>query len=182
MARSYDPKYHNREVLIKGISQFVKETKAEIVMKLKEVARRMVDFVEGNFTPIPPYRPGGNDDFPVWEGQMRDSTGVGLYVDGRTEYYMPTPKRDGPQHSNNYAGEIWGHEMLQQAITDMASKLPTGIWIVLFSAVPYAYKVNTIGSPRFRGIDYFEKTVDEMTSLILSSITPGTPSMFGFNV
>ena len=163
---------HNRAVAKASVEEYLKKVKANIVAKLREVAKMMVDWIDGKFEPIPPYTPGGNDNFPVWFGDMHDATGVGLYVDGRTEYFMPWVSRIAPQSSTNYNGEIWGHEMLQQAITNTASKFPKGIWIILFSAVPYAEKVNVFGSPLGRGIRFFDKSTQELTALILSQMQP----------
>lgn len=163
---------HNQAVANKSIEQYLKKVKADIVVRLREVAKMMVDWIDGKFEPIPPYTPGGNNDFPVWFGDLHDATGVGLYMDGRIEYFMPPKKRILPQRSENYTGEIWGHEMLQQAITNTSSKFPKGIWIVLFSAVPYAETINVWGSPLNRGIGFFDKSISELTLLILTQMKP----------
>lgn len=174
---------HNMQVVSNGMNLFVAEKKAEIVTKLRAVAKTMVDWIEGQFTPIPPYEPGGNNDFPVWRGHLNDATGIGLYVDGRTEYFMPTSMGIKYQTSEKMPGvKIYGTPFLNQAITDTASRFPEGIWMVLFSAVPYAEDVNTFGSPLGRGVGFFDKSVHEMTSLLLSSLTPGTPPIFSFNI
>lgn len=174
---------HNIKVVANGINLFVAEKKAEVIAKLRAVASMMLAWIEGQFVPMPPYEPGGNSEFPVWRGHLNDATGVGLYVDGRTDYFMPVTREIKHQTSGKMPGvKIYGTQFLRQAITDTASRLPSGIWIVLFSAVPYAEDVNQWGSPIGRGMGFFDKSVSEMTNLLLSNLTPGTPPVFGFNI
>lgn len=163
---------HNRAVISNDIEQYLKKVKDYIITKMREVATTMVNWIDGKFAPVPPYAPGGNSEFPVWWGHLADSTGVGLYIDGRTEYFVPTAIGIKYQKSTNYASQIFGAPMLQQAITNTAAKFPKGIWIILFSAVPYAEKINIFGSPIGRGIGFFDKSIQELTALILSRIQP----------
>ena len=58
---------------------------------------------------------------------------------------MPTKsatrlQKSGFHYRNEYG--IDGSDYLKQALADASSDFSTGIWIVLFSAVPYAYFLN----------------------------------------
>lgn len=160
----------NQQIVYEGIKSFLSERRRELFIKLREVATLLVRFIDGSFTPAPPFEPGGNDSFPVWRGHLADSTGVGLYVDGRTEYYLPTKIGIKFQTSRGFAGPIYGSQLLYRAITEGAAKFPKGVWIVLFSSVPYARRINTQGSKIGRGIGFFDKTKEQLLMTILSSI------------
>jgi hypothetical protein len=141
--------------------------KPALTAMLAKVADIMVDAVQDAFKPIPPYRPigGGNAEFPVWMGHMRDSTGVGIYNEGVLIAYRPNPMSQWHTEAATEANtqkygstkSIIGEQYLQQALNDGLTKYHSGIWIVLFSAVPYAAKINAMGSSWGRGQGYFDK-------------------------
>lgn len=150
---------HNQSIIKSKLQTFLNEKRKVLVSMLRAEGESVSMSSDRNFSPCPPYqsKEAGTDNYPVWNAQMRDSTGAGLYIDGRTEYFMPPPKGAGHQSSDNYPHPIFGHEMLEEAITQRASQLPIGIHLVLFSAVPYAEKVNKEGSPWGRGSGYFDR-------------------------
>ncbi len=144
--------------------------KPKLVDMLRQVAQRMVDIVDGVFTPMPPYesRSAGNARFPVWRGHMHDATGVAIYDDGVTVSFLPTKKAIKKQ---NYMGKrIVGSEELRNAINEGATKFSKGLWIVLFSGVPYGYEVNDSGSPWGRGKGYFDTLSDDFFKDILMGL------------
>lgn len=164
---------HNRSLAKSKLQTFLNEKRKQLVSQLRANADAMVMQVDRGFSPIPPYHGGGNEQYPVWEGQMRDSTGVGLYVEGRTEYFMPAPKARNTQFSDNYGNDIVGHELLNESITQGAATHPYGVWLVLYSSVPYAEQVNRVGSPWFRGIGYFDtlkRSLTESIQMIVSTL------------
>lgn len=174
---------HNREVIKNALKLFVAEKKAELVDKLRDVAKVVVDYVDKGFMPQTLYG-GGTGQFPIWTANLRDATGVGLYVDGRTEYFMPTKLALRKQSTGPSMGSrrnINGSEFLRLSITEGAAKFNNGIWIVLYSAVPYASEIDAYGSKWGRGKDYFKMTKAEFTREILSRLKAINP-MFGFNV
>lgn len=159
---------HNSKVFKVGLKNFAeREIKAKLEAMLRDVAKKLVDAIDGAFVPFEQYG-GGTEKFPVWEGQLHDATGVGVYINGRLSSYMPTKKGFDEQVHGDIDGII-GSEYLQQALNEATSQFPTGIWIVLFSAVPYAYKVNEYGSPRHRGKGFFES----IRSLLIDDVFKG---------
>lgn len=147
------------------------EVKPKLIASLNEVAEWMVKTIEGNFEPFF-HLGGGNDDYPVWYGHLRDATGVGVYVDGHLTSYKPTKRAlDSPQHHGSDTN-IVGSERLEQALQEASGEFAGGIWIVLFSAVPYAYNVNTEGSPRGRGVDFFDSLADTLKISVFSNLEP----------
>ena len=172
---------HNVAVVKDKLSLFVKEKKAEIVAKLMEVGQVVVDYVDKGFVPQT-LRPGGNNQFPIWTANMRDATGVGIYVDGHTAKFMPTKLAIHKQSTGGSMGArrgIDGHNFLLQSITEGASVFTTGIWIVLYCAVPYAAHINAHGSKWGRGQGFWDLEKAEFTNAILSRLTQVKP-IYGF--
>ena len=101
---------------------------------------------------------------PIYTGNLKDATGIGVYRNGVLKKYVPSriatvPQSSGFHHRNEY--DIWGHQYLSDAL-EAASKeeYGKGIWIVLFSAVPYAFFIEA----RDR---YFSDIRDVMLNKIL---------------
>lgn len=163
---------HNRKVFSKGLKAFAKEISDELMDKLAVVAQRMVEMIDGNFAPIDVENyPSGNDEFPVWTANLHDATGVGVYRDGALTGYVPTKFAKWKQ-SDGDTKNIDGFEELQNAIQEGAAEYGQGIWIVLFSAVPYAYRINEEGSSAGRGADFFNKTAEGMLNEVLKGLAP----------
>ena len=169
---------HNEAVVKDRVRLFVKEKKAEIVAKLMEVGQVVVDYVNTGYMPQT-LRPGGNNQFPIWTANLRDATGVGIYVDGRTAKFTPTKLAIHKQTTGGSMGsrrDIDGHSFLFQSISEGASVFNNGIWIVLYCAVPYAAMINASGSKWGRGQGFWNLTKTEFTEAILSRLTQITPS------
>lgn len=82
----------------------------------------------------------GYGQIPVKTGNLRDSTGVGVYYNGSLRKFSPsqiaTVSRDG----------LWGSQQLSKALNLASSSYNTGLWIVIFSTMPYAMKIdNRVG-------------------------------------
>lgn len=181
-AYGLDVKYHARNARIiyaamKGVAR--DEAKRMIIDMLKKCAQRIVDAVDGRFTPWPPELPhGGSVEYPVWVGQMHDATGVGIYDDGKVIQYLPTKKAldSQPQMDaahNDYG--IIGNQRLREAIQAGITQFSEGLWIVLFCAVPYANIVNTKGSPWDRGAGFFDKFADGLMEDVLRGLKAMRP-------
>lgn len=149
-------------------NHLVRVGKPKLIDILRQVAQRMVDIIDGVFVPMPPYEPGGNENFPVWRGHMHDSTGVAIYDDGVTVAYLPTKKAIKTQTYDRR--KVVGSEELRKAINEGATKFSKGLWIVLFSAVPYALEVNEFGSPMGRGQEYFDTLSEDFFKDILMGL------------
>lgn len=143
---------HNLEVIKKKSTVFMGGVKKrELLAMLKDVAQRIVSYIDKEA------------EIPESSGNLRDATGIGVYVNGALTAYVPTKRatklqKSGFHYRNEY--RIDGSAYLSQAITDASADFSVGIWIVLFSAVPYAYFLNNpdlVGNLRgkVQG-DYFE--------------------------
>ena len=142
----------------------------QLTTMLDKIAEWMVGVIDGNFAPL---EGKGNSGFPVYSGQLHDSTGIGVYVNGRLQGYKPTAVGRSKQHFGG-TKDIVGAEYLDNAISMASTKFAKGIWIVLFSTVPYAYKVNTSGSPWGRGVGFFNKLEDTIKAEVFANITAVT--------
>jgi hypothetical protein len=54
---------------------------------------------------------------------------------------LPTKTATKPQRFKK-ARNIWGTEYLQKALEEATTTFSTGIWLVVFAAVPYAAFIN----------------------------------------
>lgn len=162
---------HNAMVMKAEMKRYLaEEAKKQLVLALAAVAHRMVNIIDGDFMPCPPYERdhGGNGQFPIWTANMRDSSGVGVYCDGRLTSFRPARKAYKPQTDEGWKG--WGFIELQKALSLGVTTYSRGVWIVLYSAVPYAYKVNYEGSPWGRGINFFGVLKDEFLAEIMTGL------------
>ena len=104
---------------------------------------------------------------PIYTGNLKDATGIGVYNEGKLVKYVPSkiatrPQSSGFHHRNEY--DIWGHQYLSDAL-EAASKeeYGKGIWIVLFSAVPYAFYIEDRDA-------FFSDIKDVMLNAIISEL------------
>lgn len=162
---------NNQAVLEAGLRDYYeKHIKPELISVLRSVASQMVEIIDGNFK-----LPAGTDNYPVYTGNLHDATGVGVYVDGKVISFLPTEYANSPQMNLETNEEnIVGREELEQAIDEASATFSTGIWIVIFSAVSYAYKVNMVGSPAQRGKGFFKRLRNSLASQVLSGLVPIT--------
>lgn len=160
---------HNCRVFKRNLEQNVESViKAPLAAMLKNVAQTLVGVIDGSFV-----LPKGTTQFPVDTANLHDATGVGVYVDGVIQYFIPTA-RAGMAQSDNGANGILGTTLLQIAISNGATRFSKGLWIVLFSSVPYAYKINTQGSPWGRGVGFFESLRQTLFNDVISGLQPIT--------
>lgn len=139
------------------------EAKKQLVLALAPVAQRMAGIIDGSFP-----MPDGSEQFPVHSANLHDSTGVGVYCDGRLTSYFPTRLASGKQSYDNR--KFWGSDELRRALTLGVTTYPRGVWIVLYSAVPYAYDIDASGSKWGRGINFFGKLKDEFIAEIMTGL------------
>ena len=157
----------NRDVFSEGLKRFVEQQiKPKLLAMCKEVAQTIVDAIDGNFT-----LPDGTDEFPVFTGNLHDATGVGVYSDGVLSSFIPTARATKSQ-TDESGMDVFGSELLQQALSEAAMQFQNGVWIVLFSTVPYAYKINTQGSPIGRGVGFFEALQETLLTDVLAGLQP----------
>lgn len=115
-------KYTNRNASIVGKGNKGTKNFFAQVEKLKSIADEVLSIVE--------------DSIPYDTGNLMDSTGVGVYVNGVLSAFRYSQQATVPQ---TYHGkEVWGKETLDKALAFGASTYIDGVWIVIFSTVPYA--------------------------------------------
>lgn len=155
---------HNSKVFKAGIKCFAESRiSPKLEAMLRNVAEQLVAFIDGGFTP-----PAGTRQFPVYTGNLHDATGVGVYVNGWLSSYIPTAIAV-EQQTDRAQVAIDGSINLRNALRGATAQFATGIWIVLFSTVPYAYKINTEGSKWERGAGFF----DELGKTLLQNVITG---------
>lgn len=158
---------HNAKVFKAGLKDFAeREIKTKLETMLRGVAERLVAYIDGGFTP-----PSGTTQFPVDTGNLHDATGVGVYIDGRLSSYLPTAIAVEQQTNRGEIG-IAGAINLRNALQAATSQFAKGIWIVLFSSVSYAYKINTEGSPWGRGAGYFDSLGEILFQNVITGLQP----------
>ena len=118
----------NLDVVKKKLTDYAIKAENRIMTILFEVADDLVYWVEGS------------REIPVATGNLQDSTGVGVYYNGYLRKFSPsqiaTVSRDG----------LWGSQQLSKALNLASSNYNTGLWIVIFSTMPYAMKIdNRVG-------------------------------------
>lgn len=160
---------HNSKVFKVGLNDYAERViKAKLLTMLKSVAQTLVEIIDGSFV-----LPNGSRQFPVYSANLRDATGVGVYSDGAVQYFVPTAQAVKAQSDKGVHG-IYGSSLLRAAISNGAAQFSKGIWIVLFSTVPYAYKINTQGSSWGRGIGFFDTLKQSLLTDVITGLQPIT--------
>lgn len=158
---------HNSKVFKVGLKKFVEQqVKPKLLAICKSVAQNIVSVIDGSFAP-----PEGTQQFPIWSNNLHDATGVGVYCDGALSSFIPTARATKAQSDGETNG-IFGSALLQSAIANASTQFHSGIWIVLFSSVSYAYKINTQGSPRGRGAGFFEALKQTLLNDVIAGLQP----------
>ena len=101
---------------------------------------------------------------PVDTHNLADSAGVGVYLNGILQKYIP---RRGATEPRVLDREYWGYQELEKALDAGISRFSKGLWIVLFVGnMPYAIEVDekyNFAEP-FRQ-DMFSAVYDELNPL-----------------
>lgn len=159
---------YNNSVITNSVKLLVAEVEKEILIALRGVADKMIEYIEGE----------ADVSIPIYTGNLHDATGVAVYANGKVEYLrVPNPKATKRQHTGPSMGDrrnISGHFFLMKSISEGTTVFNNGIWIVLFSAVPYAAHIDTLGSLLGRGKEYFWQAREEFTNMVMQSLTPVT--------
>ena len=134
-----------------------------LTAKLRKIAVDMVDEIDGNLW-------NNDDTFPIWTSNLHDSTGLAVYDYGAITSFIPPQYAIEPPEYEDIQN-IWGSQYLQDFINENAGKFSQGIWIVLFSAVPYAGLVNAYGSPWERGENFFGLLKEMFADIVYNKLT-----------
>lgn len=171
MAVSYA--HANDVVLRVGLETYMRDVvRPQILAMLKTVAQRMVQYIDNGFV-----MPNGTAQFPVDTANLHDATGVGVFDDGKMTTYIPTKRATKKARTGLGSPKtgIDGTTLLQTALSDAASIYSRGMWIVVFSTVPYAYYIETMGSKIGRGAGYFRNIEDTLFNEVLTGLAPIAP-------
>ena len=134
-----------------------------LTAKLRKIAVDMVDEIDVNLW-------NNDEQFPIWTSNLHDSTGIAVYDYGAITSFIP-PQYGKKKKKYGNIKNIWGSQYLKDFINESAGKFSKGIWIVLFSAVPYAGLVNAYGSPWERGEDFFGLLKEMFADIVYNKLT-----------
>ena len=145
----------NQKLIERRIDEVGNNSLARLLNVLYTVAQDVMEYIDSQKV------------IPIYTGNLKDATGIGVYSNGVLEKYVPSqiatvPQSSGFHHRNEY--DIWGHQYLSDAL-EAASKedYSKGIWIVLFSAVPYAFYIEERDG-------FFSGIKDVMLNAIISEL------------
>lgn len=157
---------HNSKVFKIKVEEFTNSVARSICEEIaKESAQMLVDFVDGNFV-----LPEGTMQFPVDTANMHDAIGAGVYSDGKLSYFVPTSRATKPKSHNGVKG-LYGSELLKTAISNASTEYADkNVWLVVFAAVPYAFKINTSGSPIGRGAGFWDAIIRYIVSVATTKV------------
>lgn len=140
----------NWKVLERALKTSNAEPSKEFILEVRNLSDEIMDYVA---------RSGatsflGANGIPIWTGNLMDSIGIGIYRNGALIYMGTNPEQaDQPQ---THKGETYyGRNKLQDAF-NMSSDIGSGLVLRIFSASPISELINTEGSPRDRGIGFFD--------------------------
>lgn len=135
---------HNLSVIEKRIGKA--KTSRAFTNQIGQVLAGVADWVLGK----------AYNEIPVDTWNLMEGTGIGVYVNGILTSFrydeLATQPRDGH----------WGRDTLTKALSAGASRFANGVWIVAFSTMPYAAKVD-----EWSGF-FSEVIVEELEDLVLS--------------
>ena len=145
----------NQKLIERRIDEVGNNSLARLLNVLYTVAQDVMEYIDSQKV------------IPIYTGNLKDATGIGVYRNGVLKRYVPSqiatrPQSSGFHHRNEY--DIWGHQYLSDAL-EAASKegYGKGIWIVLFSAVPYSFYIEDRDA-------FFSDIKDVMLNAIISEL------------
>ena len=145
----------NQKLIERRIDEVGNNSLARLLNVLYTVAQDVMEYIDSQKV------------IPIYTGNLKDATGIGVYQNGVLKKYVPSriatvPQSSGFHYKNEY--DIWGHQYLSDAL-EAASKegYSKGIWIVLFSAVPYAFYIEDRDA-------FFSDIKDVMLNAIISEL------------
>lgn len=145
----------NQKLIERRIDEVGNNSLARLLNVLDTVAQDVMEYIDSQKV------------IPIYTGNLKDATGIGVYRNGVLKRYVPSqiatrPQSSGFHHRNEY--DIWGHQYLSDAL-EAASKegYGKGIWIILFSAVPYAFYIEDRDA-------FFSDIKDVMLNAIISEL------------
>lgn len=114
----------NIDVIRKRLTEESIKIETKLLEVCIEVAEDLIYWIEGS------------GSIPVATGNLQDSTGVGVYMGGVLYKYIPTQLAQVSRESK------WGTDELSLALEMGATAYNEGVWIVIFSTMPYSEKLD----------------------------------------
>ena len=131
---------HNKKLFSKGMTAYATIIKANIRDIMQDVARQMHEYIsETTFNQ-------GDGNMPYYTGNLSDSTGLGVYIDGALTAYIPPQRAMISQSNGDSDPVIWGYQDVRDTLSFASSEFSKGLWVVLFSTTSYAFRVDEQGS------------------------------------
>lgn len=134
---------HNNKVFKKAMDAYRADIEKKVVGVMESVARNIFEDVSNTS-----YNQG-DDYMPFYTGNLRDSTGLGIYYNGALSTLIPPRVADNPQNYwqiGHFYFDLWGFTFIREALAE-ANSFNKGIWVVLYSTMPYAKYIDENGSP-----------------------------------
>lgn len=129
---------HNQQIFNKKLTDYAQNLETRIKKVCHDLAEMVLSYIEDSS-----FR-------PQFTSNLADGTGIGVYFNGALKEYMPTPRAEGPAAYNGE--EVWGKDYLADALTYASMRqFSKGVWVVLFSTVPYAVRVDEKGTKYVSG-------------------------------
>jgi hypothetical protein len=154
---------HNKSVFKFLLTVHSKDIKDRLNIVFRELAEDVRVYIEDLH------------NLPIYTGNLADSTGVGVYNNGVLTAFAPIQRADMPQM---YKGEfVWGSSLLERALSDGSYKYSKGIWIVLYSTVPYAVKVDSKGTSRTEAGYFSTRLKEDMLSQFKTAFAKQFPNI-----
>ena len=144
----------NQKIVDKRIDEVFDKHIANLSGYLATLAQDVIEYIDSQKA------------IPIYTGNLRDATGIGVYTNGKLTRYVPSQIATRPQSSGfNYTNiyNIWGYQYLSDALEAASKEYSKGVWFVLFSAVPYAFYIED----RY---NYFSDLKDIIYESIISNL------------
>lgn len=146
---------HNNKVFQKAMDAYRADIEKKVLGVMESVARNIFEDVSNTF-----YNQG-DDYMPFYTGNLRDSTGLGIYYNGALSTLIPPRVADNPQNYfqvGHWEFDIWGFQFIREAL-DATSDFNKGIWVVLYSTAPYAKYTDDNGTIRYWDAGWFSENI-----------------------
>lgn len=153
---------HNNSVFKKAIEGHKISISKQLNSIMREVASEMASWLQSGQT-------------PYYTGNMQDATGLGVYIDGALSAYAPMQTA---WESQTYKGrDVWGYAELQNALQEGYTNFNKGIWLVVFSAVPYAFEVDAYGTIKSSSGYFSDGIVNELLDQFKTAFAQKFPNV-----
>ena len=139
---------HNEQLFERILQAGVKDIEVRIKMVLSSFAYKIYDMISSTT------KNEGDGFLPYYTGNLRDSTGVGLYYEGSLIKFIP------PKSATRKQNGFWGSTFIERALQG-TSHYSSGLWVVVWSTVPYAVKIDEMGTKHWNAGWFSERLVEE---------------------